>query len=50
MKETVSTLSADQEKQWKAALEPATKEWAQSVPDGAKVLEAFRAEIAAMRK
>jgi len=50
VKDTVSTLSADQEKQWKAVLEPATHEWAQSVPDGAKVLEVFRAEIKAMRK
>jgi TRAP-type C4-dicarboxylate transport system substrate-binding protein len=50
VKDNVSTLSADQEKQWKAVLEPATHEWAQSVPDGAKVLEVFRAEIKAMRK
>jgi TRAP-type C4-dicarboxylate transport system substrate-binding protein len=50
VKETVSTLNADQEKQWKAAVDPATQEWAQSVPDGIKVLEAFRAEIRAMRK
>jgi TRAP-type C4-dicarboxylate transport system substrate-binding protein len=50
VKETVSTLSADQEKQWKAAVAPATQEWAQSVPDGNKVLEAFRAEVKAMRK
>jgi len=50
VKDTVSTLNTDQEKQWKAALDPATKEWAQSVTDGAKVLETFRAEIGAMRK
>jgi TRAP-type C4-dicarboxylate transport system substrate-binding protein len=50
VKDSVSTLNADQEKQWKAAVDPATQEWARSVPDGNKVLEAFRAEIKAMRK
>jgi TRAP-type C4-dicarboxylate transport system substrate-binding protein len=50
VKDTVSVLNADQEKQWKAAVDPATQEWAQSVPDGNKVLEAFRAEVKAMRK
>ncbi|MPZ57412.1 MAG: hypothetical protein GEU91_13100 [Rhizobiales bacterium] len=45
----VSTLSSEQEPLWKAALHPIAKEWAQGVPDGAKVLEAFRAEVAAMR-
>jgi TRAP-type C4-dicarboxylate transport system substrate-binding protein len=50
VKDTVSTLNAEQEKQWKGALEAATKEWAQSVPDGTKVLDAFRAEVAAARK
>jgi len=49
VKETVSTLAAEQERQWKAALEPLSKEWTQSTPDGAKVLEAFRAEVAAVR-
>jgi TRAP-type C4-dicarboxylate transport system substrate-binding protein len=50
VKDNVSTLSAEQERQWKAALEPLSREWAQATPDGAKVLEAFRAEVAAMRK
>jgi TRAP-type C4-dicarboxylate transport system substrate-binding protein len=49
VKARVTTLSPEQEQLWKAALEPLAKEWAQSVPDGAKVLEAFRAEVAAMR-
>jgi TRAP-type C4-dicarboxylate transport system substrate-binding protein len=49
VKPRVTTLSADQEPQWKAALQPLAREWAQGVPDGAKVLEAFRAEVAAMR-
>jgi TRAP-type C4-dicarboxylate transport system substrate-binding protein len=49
VKDSVSTLSPDQERQWKAALEPLSKEWAQSTPDGGKVLAAFRAEVAAIR-
>ena len=49
VKETVSTITGDQERQWKAVLEPVSKEWSQSTPDGAKVLEAFRAEVTAMR-
>ncbi len=50
VKDTVSTLTPEQERQWKAQLDPATREWAQATPDGNKVLEAYRAEIAAMRK
>jgi TRAP-type C4-dicarboxylate transport system substrate-binding protein len=50
VKDTVSTLDDAQEKQWRSVLEPVAKEWAQSTPDGAKVLEAFRAEVAAVRK
>jgi TRAP-type C4-dicarboxylate transport system substrate-binding protein len=49
VKDTVSTLAPDQERQWKAALEPLAKEWAQSTPGGAKALDAFRAEVAAAR-
>jgi TRAP-type C4-dicarboxylate transport system substrate-binding protein len=49
VKANVSTVTPEQEKQWKAALDPVVKEWAQSTPDGARVLEAFRAEVAAMR-
>ena len=37
-------------KQWKAGWIHRAKEWAQTVPDGAKVLDAFRAEVAAARK
>jgi TRAP-type transport system periplasmic protein len=50
VKDTVSTLGAEQEAQWRKVLEPIAKEWAQTTPDGAKVLEAFRAEVAAARK
>jgi TRAP-type C4-dicarboxylate transport system substrate-binding protein len=50
VKDSVSLLAADQEKQWRAALEPSNTEWTQANPDGAKVLQAFRAEISAIRK
>jgi TRAP-type C4-dicarboxylate transport system substrate-binding protein len=50
VKANVTTLTPAQEAQWKAVLEPIAKEWAQTAPDGAKVLAAFRTEVAAMRK
>jgi TRAP-type transport system periplasmic protein len=46
---SVTTLTPEQERQWKAALEPIAKEWAQTTPDGARVLQAFRGEITALR-
>ena len=32
---------------WKRLLEPIANDWAKGVPDGAKALDAFRAEVAA---
>jgi TRAP-type C4-dicarboxylate transport system substrate-binding protein len=49
VKDSTTMLTPDQERQWKAALEPIAKEWSQTAPDGAKVLAAFRAEVASMR-
>src|SRR5262249_11786678 len=49
VKDSTSTLAADQEAEWKKRLAPIAAEWSQGVPDGAKVLEAFRAEVAAQR-
>src|SRR5262245_60869125 len=49
VKDGVSTLAADEEKEWRKRLAPIAAEWAQGVPDGAKVLETFRAEVAAGR-
>ena len=49
VKDTVYTLPADQEAEWRKRLAPIAAEWSQGVPDGAKVLEAFRAEVAAER-
>jgi len=49
VKDATTTLSPEQEAEWKKRLAPIAAEWAQSVPDGAKVLETFRAEVAAER-
>jgi TRAP-type C4-dicarboxylate transport system substrate-binding protein len=49
VKDTVTTLTPDQERQWKSVLEPIAQEWTRTTPNGAKVLEAFRAEVAAAR-
>ena len=45
----MTTLTADQEAEWKKRLEHIAVEWANSVPDGTKALEAFRAEVKAAR-
>jgi TRAP-type transport system periplasmic protein len=50
VKQATTTLTPDQERQWRAALAPIAEEWAKTSPDGAKVLAAFRAEVAALRK
>jgi TRAP-type C4-dicarboxylate transport system substrate-binding protein len=47
VRDQVSTLGPVELAEWKKRLAPVTAEWAQSVPDGAKVLEAFRAAVAA---
>ena len=44
------TLSPEQEAQWKKRLEPIAADWAKGVPDGAKVLDAFRHEVATAAK
>ncbi len=49
VRERVSTLTPEQEAEWKKRLAPIAAEWAQGVPDGAKVLETFRADVAAAR-
>jgi TRAP-type transport system periplasmic protein len=49
VKDTTVTLSAEQEAEWRKRLAPIASEWVQNVPDGAKVLEAFRAEVSAAR-
>ncbi|HEX7054586.1 MAG TPA: TRAP transporter substrate-binding protein [Burkholderiales bacterium] len=43
----VRTLSAAEEARWKKLVAPVAEQWARETPDGARVLKAFRAEIAA---
>ena len=47
--QTISQIPADEEARWKARAEPVTEEWVKATPDGAQVLAAYRAEIAAIR-
>ncbi|MPZ55494.1 MAG: hypothetical protein GEU91_03145 [Rhizobiales bacterium] len=49
VKDRVVTLSPAEEKRWQEALAPIAKDWAANTPSGAKVLEAFRAEVATVR-
>jgi TRAP-type C4-dicarboxylate transport system substrate-binding protein len=49
VKDSVYTLPPDQARQWRKAVDPVAAEWAKNTPDGAKVLEAYRAEINAYR-
>jgi TRAP-type C4-dicarboxylate transport system substrate-binding protein len=49
VRDRVSTLTPEQEAEWKKRVAPIAAEWAQGVPDGAKVLDAFRAEVSAAR-
>ncbi len=49
VKERLTRLSPEEEARWKAILAPIAQKWAESAPDGVKVLEAFRAEVEAVR-
>jgi len=49
VKDSVVTLTPEQEAEWRKRLAPVAADWAQSVPDGTKVLEAYRAAVAAQR-
>jgi TRAP-type C4-dicarboxylate transport system substrate-binding protein len=42
----VTTLPADEEARWKKLVAPVAEQWARETPNGAKVLAAFRAEVA----
>jgi len=44
--QSVTKLAADEAARWKALVAPVTEAWAKSTPDGAKVLAAYRAQIA----
>jgi TRAP-type C4-dicarboxylate transport system substrate-binding protein len=45
--QNVTTLPPQEEAQWKKRVAPVAEQWTRETPNGAKVLEAFRAEIAA---
>jgi TRAP-type C4-dicarboxylate transport system substrate-binding protein len=45
--QNVTTLPAQEEAQWKKLVAPVAEQWARETPNGTKVLDAFRAEIAA---
>lgn len=44
----VSDLPEAEEARWKKLVAPVAQQWAKETPNGAKVLEAFRAEVAAV--
>jgi TRAP-type C4-dicarboxylate transport system substrate-binding protein len=47
--QTVAQLAPDEEARWVAKVAPVIDEWTKSVPDGAKVLAAFRREVRKLR-
>ena len=47
--QSITQLSPAEEARWKAQIAPVTEEWVKATPDGARVLAAYRAEIAAIR-
>jgi len=46
---TISVLTPQESERWKARVAPITEEWVKTTPDGAKVLAAFRAEVARIK-
>lgn len=49
VKDRLTRLSPDEEQKWRQALAPVAQKWAEGAPNGAKVLEAFRAEVGTLR-
>ncbi|HXQ54163.1 MAG TPA: TRAP transporter substrate-binding protein [Stellaceae bacterium] len=47
--QTIAQLAPDEEARWKALIAPVTDDWIMATPDGAKVLAAYRAELASIR-
>jgi TRAP-type transport system periplasmic protein len=47
--QTITVLSPEEEAQWKARAKPVVDAWVAATPDGAKVLAAYRAQIADIR-
>jgi TRAP-type C4-dicarboxylate transport system substrate-binding protein len=50
VKDSTNTLSPQEEKKWQDLTQPVAAEWAKSVPDGAKIINAFQAGIEQARK
>jgi TRAP-type C4-dicarboxylate transport system substrate-binding protein len=47
--QVIVTLDPEEEARWKQRADAVVQEWVAKTPDGAKVLAAYRAEIAAIR-
>lgn len=47
--QTIASLAPAEEARWKALVAPVTAQWEKATPDGAPVLAAFRAALAAIR-
>jgi len=45
----IDRLSTEESERWRKAMEPVVAAWVTSVPDGQRVLDAFRAEVNALR-
>ncbi len=50
VKEGTTTLSSQEEARWRKAVAPVAADWAKETPDGQKVLQAFRGEVALIEK
>ena len=50
VKDSVSTLPAQEEVRWKKAVDQVAAQWAKDTPNGARVLQNFRASVAAFEK
>ena len=50
VKDSTAVLTPQEEARWKKVVAPVSAEWAKETPDGQKVLQAFRAEVAAYEK
>jgi len=48
--QTIVNLAPEEEARWKARAQAIVDEWTKNTPDGAKVLAAYRAEVANIRK
>jgi TRAP-type C4-dicarboxylate transport system substrate-binding protein len=46
---SVARLAPEERERWRKALEPVVENWVKNVPDGRRVLDAYRAEVAAVR-